>query len=88
MQGGQRKADRPLASAFRLIGFGDGLVKRGFNLREFLVDCVRLALGEQRRAVEFPEFFLDHATHEVGGIEPYALRRGISRRSDPSPKAT
>ena len=48
---------------------GDGLVERGFDVGELVVDRVGPALGEERRAVELDQLLLHHAAHEVGGID-------------------
>ena len=47
----------------------DGLVERGLDVGELVVDGVGPALREERRAVELDQLLLHHAAHEVGGID-------------------
>ena len=54
---------------FRLHVVRDGLVERGLDVGELVVDRVGPALGEERRAVELDQLLLHHAAHEVGGID-------------------
>ena len=54
---------------FRLHVFRHGLVERGLDLGERVVDRVGLPLGEERRAVELDELLLDHAAHQVRCVD-------------------
>ena len=77
LEGGEGEADRPFARAVELVGlahfrldvFRDGLVQRGLDVGERVVDGVGLALREQRRAVELDQLLLHHPAHQVGGID-------------------
>ena len=77
LQRGEGEPDRALARSRELIGLahfrlhvlGDGLVQGGLGVRELVVDGVRLAFGEERRAVELDELLLHHPSHEIGRID-------------------
>ena len=76
LEGGEGEADGAFARAVELVGLahfrlhvvGDGLVERGLDVGELVVDRVGPALGKERRAVELDQLLLHHAAHEVGGI--------------------
>ena len=77
MECGERETDGALASAHEFVGLphfslhvmGDGLVKRGLDVGELVIDGVGAALGEKRGAVELDQLLFDHAAHEVGRVD-------------------
>jgi hypothetical protein len=77
LQRGKGEAHRALAVAvLQLVGpvhllldvSRDGFVQGGFQIGQLVVDRAGDALGEQRRAVELQQVFLDHAAHEISDV--------------------